>query len=161
MSMRILAIDPGTTTGIVRHELPNDTSSDIWLSSELGPEPHHYDLYKLLELYSPDVVVCEEFNYRIVTLGGTEMPGIVLDSKEYIGVAKLWCQINDKPIMMQSPALSSRTKGLWTDTKLKALGLYQAPGGRQHMNSAMRHILNYIVVTCKRKDYLSGLRPGP
>ena len=97
---RILAIDPGTTTGLAVY---HTTQHKIELK-QVGPEDHHKYLYKLCS--QSDEVVCEDFNFR-------PNPGrrkIVLDSKEYIGIVKLANQVYGTPYRLQLP---SQAKGLY------------------------------------------------
>lgn len=153
---RIVAVDPGVTTGLVFHEVWEDRVSPVWQRRELGPDRHHLQLWKYLREIAPHVIVCERFEYRIIRNQATDMPGVRLESREYIGVCELYSQMYDVPLIMQPV---SSAKNLFTDSKLKGLSLYSAPSGRQHMNDATRHALYYIVVTLGRKDYLSKLRP--
>lgn len=155
--MRVVAIDPGVTTGVAIHEVFPDSVNPQWRKEELGPDKHHLDLWKFFQFNPPSVIVCERFEYRNVRHRGANMPGIRLESREYIGVCELYSQMHNVPLEMQTVASA---KNLFTDDKLKGLGLYRAPSGRQHMNDATRHALYYIVVTLGRRDYLDGLKPN-
>jgi hypothetical protein len=140
MSTRILAIDPGVTTGWCSHEM----GTTKFTRGELGPDEHHLDLWELLKRQVPHTVVTERFEYRILKdQDGNVMPGVRLESREYIGVIKLWCQMGYSRYV---PQTSSQAKAFWDDKKLKALGMYQAPSGRQHMNDATRHLLFYLTL---------------
>jgi hypothetical protein len=157
-ALTVMAVDPGGTTGIViwRADWPLKEARRL----ELGPEVHHKQLWHLMYDEEPDIIVCERFEYQIRKSGGTEMPGVVLQSRNYIGIIELYCQLNPVPLVMQPTSVVAKKQGaLWTDKKLKALGLYHAPQGRQHMNDAMRHLLQYAVVTCWRTDLIQALRP--
>lgn len=156
--LRIVAVDPGVTTGIAIHEVLPDGPNSIWQHEELGPEKHHYDLWKLFQHVLPDVIVCERFEYRNVRNKGTEMPGIRLESREYIGVCELYTQMFSQCELAMQPTSCKGDKALWSPNKLKALGLYRAPSGRQHMNDATAHALHYITTTLKRMDYFDRLR---
>lgn len=158
--LRIAAIDPGVTTGIAFYVLHPDKVSYDFKTLEMGPDEHHMKLFSWLETERPDIVVTERFEYRIVKSKGTEMPGVRLESREYIGVCKLYCQVWSQVSQREYvPQTSGSAKNLFTDTKLKTLGLYQAPSGRQHMNDAVRHLMYYITVTLNRKDFLAPLKP--
>lgn len=157
--VRVVGIDPGVTTGIAIHEVLPGGVNPIWRREELGPDKHHLDLYRLFTNVMPTIVVCEAFEYRIIRAAGkTDMPGIRLESREYIGICELYCQQNDVPLVMQ-PTSNKGKKALISPDKLKGLGLYRAPGGRQHMNDATAHALHYIVTKMRRADYLQALRP--
>lgn len=162
--MRILAFDPGGTTGWAFHELVLDkmTGAPLMIGGQLGPVPHHLELWQLIMRLNPDVIVYEDFQYRIKRDhedDGSVLPaGIVLVSVEYIGIiklsayasalrgVKLWCQ------------LPAHGKGFWTNDKLKKIGVYAK--GCQHQNDATRHLLHYITEgPLMRKDYLHAFKP--
>lgn len=142
---RILAIDPGTTTGLAVYH----TTEDRWELAQIGPEPHHLALYRLC--CNADEIVCEDFNFR-------PNPGrrkIVLDSKEYIGIAKLASEQYDIPLRMQLP---SQAKGLWSDDKLKALDRWFAGNSYKHAMDATRHMLYYLTVWKKDNTFVMRLK---
>lgn len=140
---RILAIDPGTTTGLAVYL----TSRDKWQIQQVGPEPHHKYIFDLC--VKSDMVICEDFNFR-------PNPGrrkIVLDSKEYIGVVKLAHEMYGTPYRLQLP---SQAKGLFDDKKVKALNLWSP--GKPHAMDAVRHLLYYRVVWNKERAILDDLK---
>lgn len=149
----IIALDPGTTTGwAVRY------GDGKWKRGQLGPEPHHLKLWHLLENFKPDVIVCEEFQFR--PNPGRKM--VVLDSKEYIGVAKLFASmvrlVQSKDL--EHPKIqiqyAHQAKNFWTDKKVKKLDLWIP--GKQHAMDATRHLLYYYVFTLGHKEVLDGLK---
>lgn len=160
---KLMAIDPGGTTGIAIVDLESYEIRTL----ELGPEEHHLGLDLLLVNERPDILVVEEFTYRVVESKGTKMPGIILVSKEYIGICKLYVAIQNIEgdglcrLIMQTPSQGGggyKHKGFWTNDKLKRLGLYNAPEGRQHMADALRHALYWITFTKKDNQFLLRLR---
>lgn len=170
---RIIALDPGGTTGWVVHDLEDGKPSlPLKVSGgQLGPDLHHKELYDLLQITFEDSlidgidklqVVCEAFTYRIVRSGGTKMPGINLISKEYIGVARLWVQQRSlayRPAWYEPmPSVAVGKDPWWNKERLKKLGVYTK--GEPHRNDATRHLLTHIVGTLKRRDYLWGLHPN-
>lgn len=126
--MNILAFDPGGTTGWTLY------SDETIVGGQLAGQ-HHYDLYLLMRDYDPNVIVYETFEYR-----NKSRAGLVLDSREYIGIIKLYAEINEVDIIAQTPA---QAKGFVTDDKLKKMKLYYP--GMPHMCDAMRHLVYYIV----------------
>lgn len=144
---RIVALDPGGTTGVVswtfggwRDPATQDTSGPPeYFVSQIGPQEHHEELFGFLELQCTDdyTVVCESFEFR----QGKQRAGINLVSKEYIGVVKLFAQ--QRPQVRLIGQTAAQAKGFVTDEKLKAMGLY-APGHR-HAMDAMRHLITYRV----------------
>jgi hypothetical protein len=94
---------------------------------------HHVLLYDLLFGIEPDLVVMERFVHRMTV-------GVNQDALEYIGVAKLWCQINHKEARYQTAA---QAKQFWTDAKVKKIGLWKA--NQRHAMDAVRHALAYVM----------------
>lgn len=126
--MRIMAFDPGGTTGIAVF-----FANRFMNAGQLGPHPHHVDLYNELEQLQPEVVICERFVHRTTI-------GVDVTALEYIGVITLWCEQNKVHLRMQTP---SAAKAFWTDDKLKHLGLWRK--GQRHAVDAIRHALTYIM----------------
>lgn len=133
----IVSLDPGGQTGLCVNEI-GDTEIVAW---QLEEEEHHTTLWNTLAARQPLVVVCENFTYRRVSSKGTEHYNVVLKSVEYIGVARLYAQLHNITFRLQMP---SHAKNLWTDDKLKKLGLHHK--NMPHANDAIRHMLYYLVV---------------
>jgi len=133
----IVALDPGGTTGItIWKDL--GLGEQVWFNLHLGPDEHHKELADLLEREQTQdfTVVCESFEFR----QGKQRAGIVLVSKEYIGVVKYLARERNFPVVFQTAGLA---KGFVSDEKLKAMGLYQR--GMRHANDATRHLVTYRV----------------
>lgn len=147
---RIIALDPGGTTGWCTF----DVGPSRWSGGQLDQEDHHEDLWHLLQRQQPNVVVYEAFNYQIRKHQGTTMPGVVLMSREYIGVAQLWCQLYQREIVKQQPSVVGLA---WLkDPMLRKMGRYNT--GEPHRNDATRHMLYYLVHTLGYKELLAPLR---
>lgn len=146
---KVIALDPGGTTGWCSHTI--DKSG--WSGGQIEGDDHHRALANVLTGEGPDVVVYEAFNYQIRQ--GGQMPGVDLIAREYIGVAKLWCQLHPHvTLIKQQPSVVGLT---WLkDPALKKLGLHTS--GERHHNDATRHLLYYIVQTLGLTDYLLPLR---
>lgn len=150
---RIVALDPGGTTGwAMWQDRPLMEDAGLWnyfTIGQMGPEPHHEDLYASLELWhvSDYTIVCESFEFR----QGKQRHNIVLDSKEYIGVVKLLQQQRNIPVVFQTAALG---KGFVTDDKLKVMGLWYP--GKKHAMDAMRHLIYYMVTKRGHKDLIAS-----
>lgn len=155
--MRIVSLDPGGTTGwaAFTRSQNDDVTEGEWWRSQLEGE-HHGGLYDALESFAPEVVIYERFMYQRRELD--KGVSLSLASVEYIGVIKLWherhCETVD--LVCQTP---HQAKVLWTDDKLKKLGLYtpNAP----HANDATRHLLYFLVVTRNERDWVMRLKPTP
>ena len=138
--MNIVALDPGGTTGWATWHGGNLLlGGQGFNSGQMGPSEHHEELYDFLSFEQTQdfQVVTESFEYR-----QQQRPTVVLISKEYIGVAKLWIAKRQKRgrIVEQT---AGKVKPFWTDDKVKKLGLWNS--GQQHANDAMRHLLHYMV----------------
>lgn len=141
--MRVLAIDPGGTTGMAAYT-PGDFGFESWeIPGGLegfaqwwlrGRQPGVVDSY--------DFVVIEKFTIMASTLKKTRQ----YDALEIIGLVKATSHVSGPPCLLQTPA---QAKSFATDDKLKALKWFDSsPGG--HKNDATRHL-----VTC-----LAAREPG-
>lgn len=153
--MKIVALDPGGTTGIA-HTVYDKRSKRFAkiVTSELGPQEHHKELYRFLIDESPHVVVCERFIHqnRKDEDSAAGVGSVELISGEYIGVARLYCDLTDKTVVLQTPA---QAKKLWTDDKLKTLDLWIK--GSTHKRDAIRHLLYFITVELNSDQYVRML----
>lgn len=141
----IIALDPGVTTGVALFDTTcPSTPPRSW---QIGPEDHHLTLWELFRRSAPDIIVYERFNYQ-------RRDKVVLTSVEYIGLVKLWQQSRGIKIYLQT---SSQAMNLWTDEKLKKLGLYKP--AMPHAMDAVRHLLYYLVITANDQSWLQLLRP--
>jgi hypothetical protein len=130
----IVALDPGGTTGVAW--LGDSTLSNL-KRIHITENDHHKQLYDLLYSLRPQVVVCESFEYR----KGLR-DNVVLVSKEYIGVAKLYVQrFPETHLAMQTAAYGKA--GFWTHDKLKRVGLYDSKFA-PHAMDATCHLLQYM-----------------
>lgn len=133
--MRVLTLDPGGTTGYCTADLTNNDLLNIRVA-QLNVPNHHATLWTLLNKFKPEVLISESFEYR-----NQSRAGLVLVSKEYIGVAKLWYQLNDSSeYIEQSPGVA---KSFVADAHIKKLGLWVA--GKPHAMDALRHMIYYTV----------------
>lgn len=131
--MRILAIDPGGTTGLVVGNLLDNKGG-----FQLYPDQRkllHKGMYDYLVETDPDGIIYESFEYR-----NRARPGLELISAELIGVILLYATQHDKPLRKQTASYAGAggKNGHFNNRKLKALGYYDS---RQHAMDALRHIL--------------------
>jgi len=156
MTERIVALDPGGTTGWAMWQdtsIPNQADNGLWENFTCGQmetAKHHLRLHDWLEhLHTQKfTVVDERFEFR---KGDEHRAGINLISREYIGVAELFCQQRDVHHVMQQAASA---KGFVTNDKLKVMGLYVP--GKQHAMDAMRHLIYYMVNRRNRWDLIES-----
>jgi hypothetical protein len=147
--LRIISLDPGTTTGVVKYVRADDKEN--YYPEQIGPEEHHKRLYDMLVEFRPAHVVYEQFEFR-------PNPGrklVVLDSREYIGIIKLYSQTELRSVTIKSQT-ASQAKAFWTDDKIKTLALWTP--GKKHAMDAMRHILYYQTFTLGWKELLDPLK---
>lgn len=160
--MKILALDPGGTTGwAVYHEEavpPSNVSPgkyEPWKHQcgQIGPGDHHEELFSLMEAVDPSIVVCEMFEYRQRSAGSIRMK-IDLVSREYIGVVKLYRDASGCELVMQPSSICNGPR-LVTDEFIKALGLWKA--SQRHAMDAREHLIHYMVTKMNRKDLVPKL----
>jgi hypothetical protein len=138
--MKIMAFDPGRTTGWVYIIWQRETSPSFE-GGTLGPEPHHKALWKLLHERQPELIVAEHF----IQTGGY----VVLDSREYEGILILYSQEYNIPIVLQN---ASEGKSIFTDKVIPAKM-------NKHTKDALRHGLHYITTVLKDYRFLKSERP--
>lgn len=148
---RILALDPGGTTGwasLTAENVPHPDGYDellniTWSCGQIGPENHYLKLFNFLGIQqvSDFTVISESFEYR-----NRARPGLDLSSKEYIGVTQLFCEERNVPLVMQT---AGAAKGFVSDGKIKTAHLWFP--GQKHAMDATRHLLYYIVDQYNKK----------
>ena len=149
MARIVAAFDPGGTTGAAI--LLEDGSVVQEQYKEL------LQIWYLLEAQGPKLdLVVERFQFRY----GGGRSRVDLSAVEVIGILKLYNQMyswsEDAPkLYLQTP---SQAKNLWTDSKLKHLGLWIP--GKPHAMDATRHLLYHLVVTKGDRTWLEKLRPN-
>jgi hypothetical protein len=163
-SLNILALDPGGSTGwamysgaLMAFEGNYEVNGGAITQGQLGPEEHHLALWNLLGLHHARnfIIVCESFEYR-----QDQRPNVVLVSKEYIGVVKLFVEERNRTLphdlqITHVPQTAATGKGFWypkvpgkkaswDGSKLKAVGLYQPTTQGRHINDATAHLLQFL-----------------
>lgn len=131
--MRILAIDPGVTSGFCKLE-----------AKVLTPEQHMYDVdevWDYIDAYTPDHIICEDFEFR-----GKARTGLVLFSVQLIGVVRLYeIKRNAKrlpcTVFLQKAA---QGKAYYTNKQLKDLKLYKPGAAWEHSMDATRHLMHWL-----------------
>jgi hypothetical protein len=137
---RVLAFDPGGTTGVAKAWTEDDDFKFSY--HQIGPDEHHEELWGFLQAHLqqyglPNLeIVCESFEYRNMSRKGLE-----LVSKEYIGIIKLFCEINGIKLTFHT---ASAAKTFVTDDKIHSLDLWVP--GKPHAMDGMRHLLRYLVI---------------
>lgn len=142
MLRRIVGLDPGGTTGWAVLTI-NEDGKRFWKCGQFEAKNHHLQLDAFLRQHLTDVfeIVCESFEYRNMS-----RPGLVLDSVEYIGVMKLFCQENYVHYTMQTASMGKvrdKPTAFVKPSNIKKLGLWSP--GQGHAMDAIGHILYYMI----------------
>lgn len=137
----LLALDPGVTTGAAWLTEEGEVVQQQWKTT-------HQPFWNVLASLMPEAIVYERFLYQ-------RRDKVVLYPVEVIGVIKLYCEGHNIPWFEQTP---HQGKNLWTDSKLKKLGLWLPAS--PHAMDATRHLLYHLVVTKGDKSWLEPLRPN-
>jgi hypothetical protein len=151
--VKIIAIDPGGTTGWAKLEIDTILHGHLrehfsWGHIPIeGVEEHHSALWRFLVHEHPNVIVCERFDNS-----GDQFTKIV--SREYIGIVKLYCQLFDIPVEWQGADVA---KNWAPNDRLMTMTLLITPASKwKHANDAMRHLVYWICF--KADERLSTLR---
>jgi hypothetical protein len=133
--MRILAVDPGKTTGwafvdtVRKHSFAADQAG---MMEFLDMAEH------VLSKGKVDVVVVEDFVITMKTLKKTQGE---LWSLEQLGILRWLCYVHG--VEFARPQTASDGKSFGTDHKLRAAGWFASTTGG-HRNDACRHLLKYL-----------------
>ena len=137
--MRILALDPGVTTGWAL--FTKGAPDERYTSGQVGPEDRIWTFLESSRFasaqFTPDLelIVMERFQYR------NALPKADLTPVKVIGIVEEWSRQRNVPVVLQTPS-----QRLWfTDERLETLGLLKTPKSSwPHANDAMRHLLVYL-----------------
>lgn len=149
---RILAVDPGPTSGIAL--MHDDIGPTSWIEHTTH-KPPLLQLYTMISVLADtfDVLIIERFEFRKDDQRTREK--IDFTAAEYVGVLKLWAaQHPDKTLVMQGASVA---KGFWTNDKIKRVSLWN-PAAVPHGIDALRHLLYYVTFVMNDNRFLSMLR---
>lgn len=128
--IRVVSLDPGRTTGHAVGEI-----EDGLMRVRCGQtEFDHIMLFQQLQLLKPDMVICEEFEFR-----NRARKGLDLYPRELLGVCELYCQLEKKPLFRQK---AMEGMGFYSNDKLKRDGLYIK--AKPHAMDGLRHLLHWF-----------------
>jgi hypothetical protein len=131
---RLIAIDPGDTTGV-----------SFWRSGQMvSATTMRRDLLlfkRVIEHFAPDVIAME--SYRIYAHKTNQHTHSDVPTLRLIGAIELIAEMQQPliPIVFQS---ASQAKGFVTDQKLEAWGLYD--GINKHARDSIRHAVYYMIM---------------
>jgi len=129
--MRVLAVDPGGTTGLAFYSGADDYFHS-WQMTGFD------EVVREIPGWQPDVIVCESFTIRSNT--HKLDAGAFSHTTDLIGACRLIALRDGAEFVRQSPA---QAKGFATDAKLRTLRWYSTIKGG-HSNDASRHLLTYL-----------------
>lgn len=145
---RIMAFDPGRTTGVAfLHDNGGINTYELRQVIIGDKDLTHEFIFNDTAIARPHEIVYERFQYQ-------RRPNVDLYPVEVIGVLKMYTQKLDIPIKEQTPA---QAKNLWTDSKLKTLGLWEP--SQPHAMDALRHLLYYMTVWKEDRTWINLLKP--
>jgi hypothetical protein len=148
--VKVVALDPGITTGLAIGNIMVDWG--LMLIDTGQAKYNHKELYDGLVRQRPQHLVCERFEFR-----KKSREGLILYSRELIGIANLYSQQFGISLTMQQP--SEALGGFWTDKQLKKDKLYKVTTGG-HANDALRHLLQWYVFGAGFKYNKAGYEKG-
>ena len=143
----IASFDPGGSTGLA--EIILHTNSATTSTVTFGPHVHHQEIWAYLNFIKPGKIICESFDFR---KSDQQREKIEYISAEYIGIIRLYAQMNNIPLVTPSAALG---KGFWTNEKLKAAGFVWKT---KHEADALRHLLRYLTFDLNMQAWLKKLK---
>lgn len=130
--MKVLAIDPGMTTGLAYGVITTGKPMVITTDQK---KMTHIELWHEIVSQMPEWVVCEDFEYR-----NKSRTGLILYSLELIGVCELYAAMSDNECTLWRQK-ASVGKGYYSDAHLRKHGVYVR--GRPHGMDALRHLLHW------------------
>lgn len=140
--MKLLAVDPGVTTGYCFATLHGGATADqINIQLDVKPEQHLDDVdecWDRIEKFDPRYIVCEDFEFR----QGKQRTGLVLYSVQLIGIVNLYgAKAENCAVTLQK---ASTGKGYYTNKVLKDYGVYKPGAAWEHSMDATRHLLHWL-----------------
>jgi hypothetical protein len=134
--MRILAIDPGVTTGYCYAEI--EDRHLIYKPFQVVDDID--DMWRRLENFRPRIIIIEDFEFR---RGKRAAGGLNLFPIQMIGCARLYSLMSSHQCGLVVQKASTGRGGYYTDATLKKLGLYIR--GQPHAMDASRHLLEWAM----------------
>jgi hypothetical protein len=151
-TLRVLALDPGVTTGWAYYDAEVEALRRLPL---VGQERDQIDACDLIASYLDNdkrplsAVICESYRITQQTLKVTRQSA----SLEIIGVARWLSAGAHVDFVLQSPGDAKR---FMTDAKLKSLGWWRS-SSQDHAHDALRHLGLYLAKQGSEEILRAGL----
>lgn len=129
--MKIFAIDPGVSTGLAWFDFDEWDKPATLITRGFREATDYIGSY--VDLWKPDLVVCEKFTIAPMKGKTTEGANMAI---ELIGVSRYFAAEAGIPFEEQRPA---DAKNFVTDAKLRRIDWYVP--GPDHARDALRHLL--------------------
>ena len=164
--MKILAVDPGPTTGFAVYD-DSTRKYSCWMeelfgvNSRLVENGAHDHLWNVLSTVDFDILIVEKFEFRKDDVRTREK--IDLRAAEFVGVCMLYAQQNPHvKLVMQGSNQACGTSSFWGDWKvgnqrLRTLGVWDSKA-HPHGIDALRHLMYYVTFTLNDKEMILKLR---
>jgi hypothetical protein len=161
--IKIIAFDPGITTGYAQGILKDDIDEPMYVTTGEG-KWSHMDLWKFCNGYTPNFIIYERFLAR----HSRYRQGVELKSREMIGVLELYCEMYASSVVLQNPMKGGKSStfdnvnsSYFNDERLKKDAIYKS--GKPHANDAARHLLYWYwfgsggQFDSRRRGYKTGV----
>jgi hypothetical protein len=132
--VKILAIDPGVTSGFCYARIAQNTLLEFYPFQAIDDVE---DMWDRIEAFKPRYIICEDFEYR----SGKGRSGLNLFPVQLIGVVKLY-ELKAQQQCAVFMQKASTGKSYYNDVNLKAKGFYRR--GVPHGMDATRHLLQWF-----------------
>lgn len=152
-----LCFDPGGSTGWSTYVEVDYDDNPIWSGGTLTENRHHLDFYNMICAFNPHELIIESFEFRQKAGSESYRKGLELVSREYIGIAQLYCDMTGTPIIQQSPSL--KDTNIVRNENLEKLSLLIYPlHDNRHMHDAHKHHVYYQIHKRKVKAILDRIK---
>jgi hypothetical protein len=153
--VRILAIDPGPTTGFAYY-------ADDWPKPCVGAwqvklpkEDGHKRLWIILQGLKFEKLILERFEFR---KDDQKRDKIDYTAAEYVGVCTLFARLEGIELILQGSAQVGAS-AFWADDnrKVRQLGLYNSKAAPHGMDG-LRHLLYHLTFKMDRTEWFERLK---
>lgn len=148
--LKVIAIDPGVTTGIATGIIKLGEAMEV---ASMQEKMEVEDMWHFLNDQQPDVIVYETFEYR-----NRARKGLVLFSRELIGVIRLFGRLHPATVQLHDQSAYEGVGGYFTDKQLKEGNVYKP--GNPHAMDATRHLLQWYTFGPGYRYNANGFTPA-